>query len=132
MTPKRNLLVAFMLFIALQLFAATPIEGLLERIDKGASRKIMTETVRSDRDFFKITSKNGKPLIRGNNYVSIASGINWYLKYSVGVHLTWNSMHASLPATLPLVQGVERHETDIKHRYYLNYCTLSYSMAFWA
>ncbi|WP_337572571.1 alpha-N-acetylglucosaminidase [Prevotella sp.] len=131
MTPKRNLLVAFMLFIALQLFAATPIEGLLERIDKGASRKIMTETVRSDRDFFEITSKNGKPLIRGNNYVSIASGINWYLKYSVGVHLTWNSMHASLPATLPLVQGVERHETDIKHRYYLNYCTLSYSMAFW-
>ena len=131
MTPKRNLLVAFMLFIALQLFAATPIEGLLERIDKGASRKIMTETVRSDRDFFEITSKNGKPLIRGNNYVSIASGINWYLKYSVGVHLTWNSMHASLPATLPLVQGVERHTTDIKHRYYLNYCTLSYSMAFW-
>ena len=131
MTPKRNLLIAFMFFIALQLFAATPIEGLLERIDKGASRKIMTETVRSDRDFFEITSKNGNPLIRGNNYVSIASGINWYLKYSVGVHLTWNSMHASLPATLPLVQGVERHETDIKHRYYLNYCTLSYSMAFW-
>lgn len=131
MTPKRNLLIAFMFFIALQLFAATPIEGLLERIDKGASRKIMTETVRSDRDFFEITSKDGKPLIRGNNYVSIASGINWYLKYSVGVHLTWNSMHASLPATLPLVQEVKRHETDIKHRYYLNYCTLSYSMAFW-
>ena len=131
MTQKRNLLIAFMLFIALQLLAATPINGLLERIDKGASRKILTETVRSDRDFFEITSKNGKPLIRGNNYVSIASGINWYLKYSVGVHLTWNSMHASLPATLPLVQGVERHETDIKHRYYLNYCTLSYSMAFW-
>ena len=94
MTPKRNILIAFMFFIALQLFAATPIEGLLERIDKGASRKIMTETVRSDRDFFEITSKNGNPLIRGNNYVSIASGINWYLKYSVGVHLTWNSMHA--------------------------------------
>lgn len=131
MTPKRNLLIAFMFLLSLQLFAATPIDGLLERIDKGASRKIMTETVRSDRDFFEITSKNGKPLIRGNNYVSIASGINWYLKYSVGVHLTWNSMHASLPATLPLVQGVERHTTDIKHRYYLNYCTLSYSMAFW-
>ena len=131
MTKKRNLLIAFMLFIALQLFAATPIDGLLERIDKGASRKILTETVRSDRDFFEITSKKGKPLIRGNNYVSIASGINWYLKYSVGVHLAWNSMHASLPATLPIVQGVERHETDIKHRYYLNYCTLSYSMAFW-
>ena len=50
MTQKRNLLIAFMLFIALQLFAATPIEGLLERIDKGASRKIMTEMVSGDAD----------------------------------------------------------------------------------
>ena len=76
MTQKRNLLIAFMLFIALQLFAATPIEGLLERIDKGASRKIMTEMVSGDADFFEITSREGKPLVRGNNYVSIASGIN--------------------------------------------------------
>lgn len=120
-----------MLFAAAHLFAATPIDGLLERIDKGASRKFLTETVKSDHDFFEIGSKNGKVLVRGNNYVSIASGINWYLKYHLGVHLTWNSMHASLPAKLPMVQGTERHDTDIKHRYYLNYCTHSYSMAFW-
>ena len=131
MKQNRTLLTVFLFLMSLGLFAATPIEGLLERIDKGASRKIMTETVSGDADFFEITSRDGKPLVRGNNYVSIASGINWYLKYSVGVHLTWNSMHATLPATLPLVQGVERHTTDIKHRYYLNYCTLSYSMAFW-
>lgn len=131
MKQNRTLLTVFLFLMSLGLFAATPIEGLLERIDKGASRKIMTEMVGGDADFFEITSRDGKPLVRGNNYVSIASGINWYLKYSVGVHLTWNSMHATLPATLPLVQGVERHTTDIKQRYYLNYCTLSYSMAFW-
>lgn len=131
MKQNRTLLTVFLFLMSLGLFAATPIEGLLERIDKGASRKIMTEMVSGDADFFEITSRDGKPLVRGNNYVSIASGINWYLKYSVGVHLTWNSMHATLPATLPLVQGVERHTMDIKHRYYLNYCTLSYSMAFW-
>lgn len=131
MKQNRTLLTVFLFLMSLGLFAATPIEGLLERIDNGASRKIMTEMVSGDADFFEITSRDGKPLVRGNNYVSIASGINWYLKYSVGVHLTWNSMHATLPATLPLVQGVERHTTDIKYRYYLNYCTLSYSMAFW-
>lgn len=131
MKQKRNILLALMLLFVSRLFAATPIDGLLERIDKGASRKILTETVKADRDFFEISTRDGKPLVRGNNYVSIASGINWYLKYRLGVHLTWNSMHASLPATLPLVQGTERHDTDIKYRYYLNYCTLSYSMAFW-
>lgn len=131
MKRKLNLLLAFALFFVPRLLAATPIDALLERIDKGASRKILTETVKSDHDFFEITSRDGKPLIRGNNYVSIASGINWYLKYRLGVHLTWNTMHASLPATLPVAGNTERHDTDIKHRYYLNYCTLSYSMAFW-
>lgn len=131
MKRKLNLLLAFALFFVPRLLAATPIDALLERIDKGASRKILTETVKSDHDFFEITSRGGKPLIRGNNYVSIASGINWYLKYRLGVHLTWNTMHASLPAKLPMVQGTERHDTDIKYRYYLNYCTHSYSMAFW-
>ena len=131
MEKKLILSLTLMLLLVSQTFAANPIDGLLERIDKGASRKFVTETVKSDHDFFEIGSKDGKPLVRGNNYVSIASGINWYLKYHVGVHLTWNSMHATLPATLPLVQAKERHDTDIKYRYYLNYCTLSYSMAFW-
>lgn len=131
MKQKRNIMVGLMLLVVAQLFAATPIDGLLERIDRGASRKFATETVKSDRDFFEIGSRDGKVLVRGNNYVSIASGINWYLKYRLGVHLAWNSMHAKLPAKLPLVQTTERHDTDIKYRYYLNYCTLSYSMAFW-
>ena len=116
---------------ALHLCAATPIEGLLERIDKGASRKILTETVASDSDYFEISARNGKPVVRGNNYVSIAAGINWYLKYHAGVHLSWNCMHASLPQKLPLPTAAERHATNICHRYYLNYCTHSYSMAFW-
>ncbi len=131
MKQKRNLLLALMLVFVSRLFAATPIDALLERIDKGASRKIVTETVKSDHDFFEISTKNGKPLVRGNSYVSLASGINWYLKYHLGVHLAWNSMHAKLPDVLPLVRTTERHDTDIKYRYYLNYCTHSYSMAFW-
>ena len=129
--PRRCLLIGVLFAAACSLMAATPIDGLLERIDKGASRKFVIETVSSPRDFFEIGSKGGKPLVRGNNNVSIAAGINWYLKYHLGVHLSWNSMHASLPDTLSLPQTTERHTTDIAHRYYLNYCTMSYSTAFW-
>ena len=131
MKLRKAIFCLLVLIVAVPALAATPIDGLLERIDKGASRKFVTETVKSDHDFFEIGSRNGKVLVRGNNYVSIASGINWYLKYHLGVHLAWNSMHATLPAVLPLVSETERHDTDIKHRYYLNYCTHSYSMAFW-
>ncbi len=131
MLPKRFFPFLILAFVSLPVSALAPIDGLLERIDKGASKKILTETVKSERDFFEISTKNGKPCIRGNNCVSIASGINWYLKYYVGVHLAWNSMHAALPSSLPLVSSPERHEADVKYRYYLNYCTFSYSMAFW-
>lgn len=131
MNYRRILFSLLFIVSSLKLFAATPIDALLERIDKGASRKFVVEKVKQEADFFEIGTKNGKPLIRGNNYVSIASGINWYLKYRLGVHLAWNNMHAKLPDRLPVTDGTERHDTDIKYRYYLNYCTLSYSMAFW-
>lgn len=70
-----------MLLVALAVKAASPIEGLLERIDKGASRKFMIEQVKSPVDFFELDQKGDKVVIRGNNYVSIATGLNWYLKY---------------------------------------------------
>lgn len=70
-------------------------------------------------------------MIRGNNYVSIATGVNWYLKYYAGIQLSWNGMTAQLPAVLPAVPQKERHETDLKYRYDFNYCTYSYTMAFW-
>jgi len=40
-------------------------------------------------------------------------------------------MTAQLPAVLPAVPQKERHETDLKYRYDFNYCTYSYTMAFW-
>ncbi len=126
----RTLLLTLACLLALSA-QANPVDDLLERIDRGASRKVSTELVKQDRDFFEITAKNGKPCIKGNTWVNIAAGLNWYLKYYAGVQLTWNQMKASLPASLPLPQKTERHETDLKLRYDFNYCTFSYSMAFW-
>ena len=109
---------------------ASPVTGLLERIDKGASKKFIIEQVKSDADFFELDQKGDKVVIRGNNYVSIATGLNWYLKYYAGIHLSWNGMQAKLPAVLPPVTKKERRETTLPYRYDLNYCTFSYSMAF--
>src|SRR5574344_704804 len=91
---------------------ASPIDGLLERIDKGASKKFAVE-IKSDgnKDYFELDQKGKKVLIRGNNYISVATGINWYLKYHAGIHLSWNGMTAKLPARLPAVTKKERHET---------------------
>ena len=110
---------------------ASPITSLLERIDKGVSRKFVIERLKGEKDFFELDQKGNKVVVRGNNYVSIATGINWYLKYYAGINLSWNGMQADLPEVLPPVLKKERHETDLKLRYDFNYCTFSYSMAFW-
>ena len=117
---------------------ANPVDDLLNRIDKGASRKFKTELVKSDKDFFEIdqakgkTSTQGSPIIiRGNSWVNIAAGVNWYLKHYAGIHIAWNNMTTKLPSQLPAVRQKERHETNLKLRYDFNYCTFSYSMAFW-
>ena len=140
--------VASSTFFVTNLFA-NPVDELLERIDKGASHKFKTVLVKSDKDFFEIdqagtsgskashasssktSSKSSPIIIRGNSWVNIAVGVNWYLKYHAGIHIAWNNMMVKLPAVLPAVKQKERHETDLKLRYDFNYCTFSYSMAFW-
>ncbi len=130
MKKKISITILFVLSVCTACFAS-PISDLLERIDKGASGKFVTELQRCDKDFFELDQKGNKVVVRGNTYVNIAVGVNWYLKYHAGIHLSWNQMHAALPKVLPAVKQKERHETDLKMRYDFNYCTFSYSMPFW-
>ena len=109
----RTICLICMLCLAVVVKAASPIQGLLERIDKGASRKFVIEQVKSPTDFFELDQKGDKVVIRGNNYVSIATGVNWYLKYYAGIQLSWNGMTAQLPAVLPAVPQKERHEMTL-------------------
>ena len=127
---KKLLTVIIGFLLSVQIWA-NPVDDLLERIDKGASAKFKTQLVKSDKDFFELDQAGTKVVIRGNTWVNIASGLNWYLKYYAGVHLSWNQMQTKLPARLPAVKAKERHETDLALRYDFNYCTFSYSMAFW-
>lgn len=120
-----------LILIATTAISAHPINGLLERIDEGASKKFAIELKKSDKDFFELDQRGKKVVIRGNTYVNIAVGLNWYLKYYAGIHLSWNQMSAELPETLPAVSKKERHQTDLSLRYDFNYCTYSYTMAFW-
>lgn len=110
---------------------SNPVDGLLERICPGASHKFIIQLQKGENDFFELDQKGNKVVIRGNNYVNIATGLNWYLKYYAGIHLSWNGMTAQLPESLPKVSTPVRKETNLSLRYDFNYCTYSYTMAFW-
>lgn len=112
--------------------AKNPVAELVDRLDKGASSKFSFEVVdpTAEEDYFELSTRGSKIVVRGNNWISVAVGLNWYLKYHAGVHVAWNNPHPKLN-NLPKVSGVVRQSTDKLMRYYLNYCTVSYSMAFW-
>lgn len=124
------ILLACLCFSFAQLWG-NPVNGLLERIDPGASKKFIIQVKKGQSDFFELDQKGDKVVIRGNNYVNIATGLNWYLKYYAGIHLSWNGMTAELPESLPKVSTPVRKETNLALRYDFNYCTYSYTMAFW-
>lgn len=124
------ILLACLCFPFAQLWS-NPVHDLLERIDPGASKKFIIQVKKGSSDFFELDQKGDKVVIRGNNYVNIATGLNWYLKYYAGIHLSWNGMTAELPESLPKVSTPVRKETNLALRYDFNYCTYSYTMAFW-
>lgn len=114
---------------------ANPVDDLLDRIGgKGACKRFVTaiEPTADGKEYFTIDSENGQPKITGDSYLSVATGIHWYLKYYAGIFLAWNNLSTDLTtAALPVPAAKETRSTLLRHRYYLNYCTYSYSMAFW-
>lgn len=134
MSRLRSLLIVLLCLLSFIGSAKDPVSGMLERICPGSSSQFVIQlkgSPDSEEDYFELESRSGKIIIRGNSYVNIATGLNWYLKYYAGVHLSWNCMTADLPEPLPAVSSKIRRSTTLGQRYDFNYCTFSYSMAFW-
>lgn len=112
--------------------ATKPIDDLASRVTEGTSEgRIIFREIPAQNDYFEIKPSGGKVLIEGNSPVSMATGLNWYLKYVAGIHISWNNLTQKLPDVLPLPEKPIRRDASVNLRYYLNYCTFSYSMPFW-
>lgn len=102
---------------------------------KGAQRLLLftnPELNLSGKETFVISDRNGRPVIEGSSLSALTSGLNWYLNHCAGVNLSWNQLQTELsPEQLPAPKQTIRKESSVPLRYYLNYCTFSYSMAFW-
>jgi len=116
------------------------VSGLVTRI-LGASElgKFQFEVIPSDPgtslDVFELDGSNGKVVVRGNNGVSLATGLNNYLKYTLNVSISWgrnnSGVLAVLPSELP-VPAASRTVMPMKWRYSLNVCTPGYSLVWYS
>ncbi|MEN8202825.1 MAG: alpha-N-acetylglucosaminidase [Bacteroidota bacterium] len=112
-----------------------PVTGLLERVAPEFSGKILFEEITSPdgKDLFELESApDGKIIIRGNNQISLAVGLNHYLNYYCNTHVSWfASQPVELPETLPDVLEKVRLEAKVERRFFLNYCTSAYTLSWW-
>jgi alpha-N-acetylglucosaminidase len=113
--------------------SSADIYALIKRIIPAHAAKFSIKFIpkAGDNDVFELESKNGKIILGGNNGISIASALNYYLKNYAHCDISWNGTNLNLPAKLPWVTGKIRHVSPYKYRYYLNYCTFNYTMSWW-
>lgn len=101
-------------------------------VPAAASRFVLEEIPPVDgRDNFEVESRGGSVVLRGSSGVAIASALNWYLEHAAGVNVSNPLEPVDLPLPLPKVARRARVTTPYRHRYFLNYCTFAYSMAWW-
>ena len=108
-------------------------KALLARVVPQHATQFMIETISAEKehDVFELSSRNNKIVLRGNNGVSIASALYYYLNEYCHCQITWNGTNLKLPKNLPAVTGTVHKNTPYEYRYYMNYCTFNYSMSWW-
>lgn len=106
---------------------------LAKRVVEGHSKDFVfkLEKKNTTKDFFEISTSGNKILIKGNNGICLASGLNWYLKKYCHSQFSIIDKHISFPEKLPLPASAETVETKFNDRYFFNVCTFSYTMAWW-
>jgi alpha-N-acetylglucosaminidase len=113
--------------------AADPAGDLIHRILPAQADEFDLQHIDTDagRDVFEIESNGNRIVLRGNNGVSIASALNWYLKYDCHCQISWCGDNLALPNPLPGVEKKIRIVSPLAHRVAFNFCTFSYTMPFW-
>lgn len=83
------------------------------------------------RNYFKVGNTKNKICIEGNSPVSIAAGLNDYLKNEVKTSVSWTDMQPELPEKLPLPKKPIRKDSHYEVVTYMNYCTFGYTTTYW-
>ena len=83
-------------------------------------------------DVFEIETVGERLVIRGNNALSMAVGLNHYLKDYCDVTVSWFAYDpVQYPLQMPVVEEPVRVQARAEERFFLNYCTFGYTMPWW-
>src|SRR3954468_11553814 len=88
----------------------------VQRIVKDRSASFIIEAIpqQNGKDVFELESRKGKIVLRGNNGLSVASALNYYLQQYCNCQLSWNGINMHLPVPLPRVTKKVHKATPYK------------------
>lgn len=85
----------------------------------------------SGTDFYRISPWKDGILIEGNNANSLSAGLGRYLE-DAGIDVSWYASQAvEAPEEMPVPDSIVTCEAIVPRRFFLNYCTFGYEMAWW-
>ncbi len=113
--------------------AVAATQALLFRLLPTRADEFLFELIDADRgrDVFELETVGPQIVIRGNQGVAMAMGLNWFLKHYCHGHVSWYGDQLNLPRPLPRVAPKIRRVSWAQHRYFLNYCCFGYSLPWW-
>ena len=136
---KMKKLLAWLVGLGLSLQAlaqqTAPVYQLIERVTPGYAAQFDLQIIPptdEGEDVFEVApGRDGKIVLKGNNAIALATAFNQYLKYTCNAHLSWCGDQLALPKALKQPEAAMRDTINGKYRVYLNYCTVSYTAAYW-
>ena len=101
----------------------SPEVDLIQRIISDRASEFEVEILPSDSaDWFELEPKGNKVVLRGNNGVSVASALYYYLTEYCHCQITWNGTNMNLPEVLPGIP--QKVRKDVITSYSIHYTKL--------
>ena len=108
------------------------LQGLIDRVTKNTEYFEKTVFVKTESQFdaYRLYGNNGKIVIEANNTVAAASAFNRYLNDVCGCSFGPITKNIALPKEPPIPLEVYEEKSVFIYRYFMNYCTFSYTYLF--
>jgi len=109
-----------------------PVLDLIERKLPGSSPYFVIETIEAENghDTYEIAKKDKKVVLRGSNIRSVCLALGYFIKHILDEDLSWSNLD-SVFVYKDVDFAPYRRVVDQKYRSYMNFCTHSYTCAWW-
>lgn len=105
-------------------------KALVERVTPAVAKLVDFRLKAGEKGFTVVKNGDGIALSAGD-VQQLVAGYGWYLKNIAKVHFSWNGDRLEISIPMPAPKEPLKVENPWKLNFAFNYCTLSYTAAFW-